>query len=176
MYSIFEPISGYQCVLMCTDVLLKSSFCMYKIVHNERCSFFANWKQYHLYPITVNLHKGPPPLTERKELHQWRKYILRAGGGGVRFQAQCRENVLFCPKSDESKKCLVLFYLFTLCVYPFHHSPPCLTSIPPPNSALHPTPPSLLFIPLPTLPSPPSLTSTPSLPPFLSHFYLSFIS
>ncbi len=61
-----------QTPFKCTDVLLKTSFGMYKIVHNERCSFFANWKQYHVYPITVNLHKGspPPPLTERKELRQ----------------------------------------------------------------------------------------------------------
>ena len=59
--------------------------------------------------LTVNLHKGSPPLppTVRKaRLRQWRKHILRARGGGG-----CRGNVLLCPKSDEGKKCLVLFVL-----------------------------------------------------------------
>jgi len=69
-----------------------------------------------VYPMTVNLHTVKAPPTERKEkftplwLCQWRKYIEERRGG---FHSQCRGNVLLWPKSDESKKCLVLFYLFT---------------------------------------------------------------
>ncbi len=44
--------------------------------------FPANWKQFTIYPMTVNLHKCPPPPREKKaRLRQWHKYILRAEGG-----------------------------------------------------------------------------------------------
>ncbi len=38
---------------------------------------------------------------------------FKSGEGG--FLAQCCGNALLWPKSDDSKKSLVLFYLFTLC-------------------------------------------------------------
>jgi hypothetical protein len=41
--------------------------------------------------------------------------ILKERRGG--FHAQCCGNVLLWPKSDDSKKCLALFYLFTVCFY-----------------------------------------------------------
>jgi hypothetical protein len=81
---------------------------MYNIVQSENIifllSFLANWKLYPI-PMTVNLLKGLPPTHTIK----WRKYERRGG-----FYAQYRGNVLLWPKSDESKKSLVLFYLFTL--------------------------------------------------------------
>ncbi len=71
---------------------------------SENCkftlSFLANWN---LYPMTES--------TERSPTHKWRKYILRVEGG---FHVQYRGNVHLWPKSDDSKKSLVLFYLFTL--------------------------------------------------------------
>ncbi len=76
---------------------------------SENCrftlSFLANWN---LYPMTES--------TERSPTHKWRKYILRVEGG---FYVQYRGNVHLWPKSDESKKSLVLFYLFTLCPHLF---------------------------------------------------------
>ncbi len=70
-------------------------------------------KLYNILWLWIYSTKRSPLPTERKaKLRQWRKYILRVGGGV--FHVQYRGNVLLCPKSDESKKCLVLFYLFTL--------------------------------------------------------------
>ncbi len=34
-----------------------------------------------VYPMTVNLHKGPSPTVRKAKLCLWRKYILRAEGG-----------------------------------------------------------------------------------------------
>ncbi len=34
-----------------------------------------------VYPMTVNLHKGPSPTVRKAKLRLWRKYILRAEGG-----------------------------------------------------------------------------------------------
>ncbi len=77
---------------------------------SENCrftlSFLANWN---LYPMTESTERSPPPI------HKWRKYILRVGG---RCHVHYRGNVHLWPKSDESKKSLVLFYLFTLCPAP----------------------------------------------------------
>ncbi len=42
---------------------------------------------------------------------------FKSGEGG--FLAQCCGNVLLWSKSDDSKKSLVLFYLFTLCSLPY---------------------------------------------------------
>ncbi len=34
-----------------------------------------------VYPMTLNLHKGPSPTVRKAKLCRWRKYILRAEGG-----------------------------------------------------------------------------------------------
>ncbi len=71
--------------------------------------------QYCVYPMTVNLHKGPPTPTERRaKLCQWRKHVLRAEGGG--FRAQCWGNVLLWAKSDEQKMpgpLLLVYFMVT---------------------------------------------------------------
>jgi hypothetical protein len=83
---------------------MRENFCkLYKVKTIK--SFLANWK---LNPM--NLLKGPPP----PHTHTSDVSIFKGGGGG--FHVQYRGNVLLWPKSDESKKCLVLFYLFTLCL------------------------------------------------------------
>ncbi len=66
----------------------------------------CHWK---IYPW-LNLLKGPPPT----HTHTTDVSIFNSGGEG--FHVKYRGNVLLWPKSDDSKKCLALFYLFTLCV------------------------------------------------------------
>ncbi len=68
-----------------------------------KLSFLANWKL--VYIPWLTLLKAPPPLPTHT--HKWRK---------CGFHVQYRGNVLLWPKSNESKKNLVLFYLFTLCI------------------------------------------------------------
>ncbi len=73
------------------------------------------------YPISHDCETtlSPPPHTLRKEskIASVTSVYFKSGGG--RFHAQCCGNVLLWPKSDDSKKSLVLFYLFTLWVTPF---------------------------------------------------------
>jgi hypothetical protein len=86
---------------------------LYTVKGADSWSFLASWKQYTVYPKSVNLHKGPPsPLQKEKQNSVSDVSIFVAQRGG--YVAQCRGNVLLCPNSDERKKCLVLFYLFTL--------------------------------------------------------------
>ncbi len=79
------------------------------------------------------------------------KYISRVGGGG--FHVHYRGNVLLWPKSNESKKSLVLFYLFS--------SPPAFLSSPP---AFLSSPPAFLSSPPAFHQFPASLPSVPRQP------------
>ncbi len=47
------------------------------------CRNFLLTENYYstVYPMTVNLHKGPSPTVRKAKLCLWRKYILRAEGG-----------------------------------------------------------------------------------------------
>ncbi len=91
-------------------------FCMYKIVQVKTADSRCHSLPTGTYIQWLNLLKGPPP----PHTHKWRRYILRVEGG---FHGQYRGNVHLWPKSDESKKSLVLFYLFTL--WPL----PCVISV-----------------------------------------------
>jgi hypothetical protein len=93
-----------------------------KIVQRENrrftLSFLANWK---LYRMTGSTERSPPPHTQTQLVAQ---EYLRVEGG---FHVQYRGNVLLWPKSDESKKSMVLFYLFTLWSLPLTEKTPLIS-------------------------------------------------
>ncbi len=101
---------------MCADVLYKS-IKLYIVRGADSCCHS------HSLPGTVNYEstERSHPTERKSKLRQGRKCIKciwRAGGGD--FQDKCRWHFLFWPNSDESKKCLILFYLFTLWQRDFH--------------------------------------------------------
>ncbi len=59
--------------------------------------------------IYIKVPPRPPPSPQKRKQN-----CVSDGREEGGFHAECRGNVLLCPKSDESKKCLVLFCLFTL--------------------------------------------------------------
>jgi len=55
---------------------------LYILQYYYCCNFLLTENDYStVYPMTVNLHKGPSPTVRKAKLCLWRKYILRAEGG-----------------------------------------------------------------------------------------------